>query len=72
MKALCKGSIVFDSACMDCDRCINEAKKAVMKYGKTPMNKIKEQDLPLVNISMTLLQKKISRDELSRLIRGGK
>lgn len=24
MKKLCKGSSVFDSACMDCDRCINE------------------------------------------------
>lgn len=72
MKALCKGSIVFESACLECDRCIDEAKKAVIKYGKTPMNKIKKQDLPLVNISMTLLQKKVSRAELTRLIRGGK
>jgi hypothetical protein len=68
--AICRGSIVFESACLDCDRCITEAKETVKKYRRTPANKILKKDLKLVNVSMMILQKKLSRTELQNLFGG--
>lgn len=71
-KAVCRGSIVFDSACLECDRCVDEAKETVKKYGRTPANKILKADLPLVNVSMMVLQKKLSKNELKNLFAGAR
>ena len=71
-KAVCRGSIVFESACLECDRCISEAKETVKKYGKTPANKIAKNDLSLVSVSMVVLQKNLSKAELQNLFGGGR
>ena len=66
----CEGDLSLGTACLECDRCVAKAKELVLKYGRTPVNKINKTYLRALNTSTMVLTKKLGIREFQKLLRG--